>query len=33
MKNEAGVERDLYLDGAIAQDSWFEDDVTPVRLD
>ena len=32
MKNEAGAERDLYLDGAIAQDSWFEDDVTPAAF-
>ena len=32
MKNEAGVESDLYLDGAIAQDSWFEDDVTPAAF-
>lgn len=32
MKNEAGAEHDLYLDGAIAQDSWFEDDVTPAAF-
>lgn len=32
MKNEAGAERDLYLDGAIAQDSWFKDDVTPAAF-
>ena len=30
MKNEDG--RTLYFDGYIAQDSWFDDDITPKHL-
>ena len=30
VKNEAG--RTLYLDGYIAQDSWFDDDITPKKF-
>ena len=30
VKNEAG--RTLYFDGYIAQDSWFEDDITPKKF-
>ena len=29
VKNEGGMGRTLYLDGTIAEESWFEDDVTP----
>ena len=29
VKNEDGGSRTLYLDGVIAEESWFEDDVTP----
>jgi len=29
VKNETGSERTLYLDGVIAEESWWEDDVTP----
>ena len=30
VKNEAG--RTLYFDGYIAQDSWFDDDITPKKF-
>lgn len=29
IKNENTQERTLYLDGVIAEESWFDDDITP----
>jgi ATP-dependent Clp protease protease subunit len=29
VRDETTEERTLYLDGTIAEDSWFDDDVTP----
>ena len=33
VKNDEPETRTLYLNGAIAEESWYEDDITPALLD